>query len=178
MRNDEPSSVQFSPVNIAVLTVSDTRSEENDSSGKLLVSKLIESGHQLREKIIVTDDVYQIRAVVSRWIADTAAQVILITGGTGITFRDVTPEAIKPLFDKEIEGFGEVFRTLSLQEVGTSTIQSRATAGIANGTFIFCMPGSTNACRTAWDKIISQQLDSRYRPCNLVELMPRIRPPK
>ncbi len=170
------SSDTFIPVNIAVLTVSDTRTEASDTSGQTLVSRLQEAGHQLTEKMIVTDDVYQIRAVLSRWIADPQTDVVLINGGTGITFRDVTPEAVKPLLDKEIEGFGELFRTVSLKDVETSTIQSRALGGIANGTFIFCLPGSTGACRTAWDAILRFQLDSLNRPCNFVELLPRVRP--
>lgn len=164
----------FIPVNIAVLTVSDTRTQDTDTSGQALVGRLQESGHRLAEKTIVTDDVYQIRAVLSQWIANRHIDVVLINGGTGITFRDVTPEAVKPLLDKEIEGFGELFRAVSLKDVETSTIQSRALGGIANGTFIFCLPGSTGACRTAWDNILRFQLDSRNRPCNFVELMPRL----
>lgn len=162
------------PLSIAVLTVSDSRTEADDKSGKLLVSRLESSGHNLCEKSIVTDDIYQIRAVVSQWIAKSNPQVILITGGTGVTGRDGTPEAIKPLFDKEIEGFGEMFRVLSFESISTSTLQSRATAGVANGTYIFCLPGSSGACADAWDKLINQQLDYRHRPCNLVELIPRL----
>jgi len=144
----------FQPLNIAVLTVSDTRTEENDTSGKALVDRLTEAGHNLVEKAIVIDDVYQLRAIVSKWIADDNIQAVISTGGTGFTARDNTPEALMPLFDKNVEGFGEVFRHVSLAEIGTSTIQSRAFAGMANGTVVFCVPGSTNACKTAWDKVI------------------------
>ncbi|MFN3920642.1 MAG: molybdenum cofactor biosynthesis protein B [Methylohalobius sp.] len=165
---------QFIPLNIAVLTVSDTRTEATDSSGRLLVERLQNTGHRLAAKRIVPDDIYQIRAVVSAWIADPAVDVILTTGGTGVTGRDGTPEAVLPLLDKVLEGFGEVFRFISYQEIGTSTIQSRALAGVANGTYVFCLPGSKNACITAWDKLIQAQLDFRTRPCNLVELMPRL----
>lgn len=152
---------------IGVLTVSDTRDESNDTSGDYLVSALSASGHQLVEKVIEKDDVYQLRAKVSQWIADSGVDVILTTGGTGFTSRDSTPEALKVLFDKEIEGFGELFRHISYADIGTSTIQSRAFAGIANQTVIFCMPGSTGACKTAWS-IIESQLDSTYKPCNFV----------
>lgn len=165
---------QFIPLNIAVLTVSDTRTEDNDTSGKLLVQRLTEAGHRLVHKAIVRDHVYRIRAAVSHWIADDQVNVIITTGGTGVTGRDGTPEAIKPLLDKEIEGFGEVFRTLSYEQIKTSTLQSRALAGVVNGTYIFCVPGSSGACRTAWDQVIAPQLDYRTRPCNLVELMPRL----
>lgn len=165
---------QFIPLRIAVLTISDTRTEETDTSGKMLVERLTKAGHELAEKLIVPDDIYRIRAVVSRWIADPAVNVVLTTGGTGVTGRDGTPEAVKPLFDKEIEGFGEVFRTVSYEQIKTSTLQSRALAGVANATYVFCVPGSSSACRTAWDKLIEQQLDYRTRPCNLVELMPRL----
>jgi molybdenum cofactor biosynthesis protein B len=158
----------FVPLNIAVLTVSDTRNEETDTSGHSLVDNLQSAGHHLVEKQIVIDDKYDIRAILSRWIADTNVQVVLVTGGTGFTGRDTTPEAVAPLFDKTIEGFGELFRQVSFNEIGTSTIQSRALAGMANKTLIFCMPGSTNACRTAWDHIIQSQLDSRHKPCNFV----------
>ncbi len=159
---------EFVPLNIAVLTVSDTRNEETDTSGGSLVDNLQSAGHHLVEKQIVIDDKYDIRAVLSRWIADKNVQVVLVTGGTGFTGRDTTPEAVTPLFDKTIEGFGELFRQVSFNEIGTSTIQSRALAGMANKTLIFCMPGSTNACRTAWDHIIQSQLDSRHKPCNFV----------
>ncbi|MDA3869839.1 MAG: molybdenum cofactor biosynthesis protein B [Gammaproteobacteria bacterium] len=162
------------PVNIAVMTVSDSRTEENDSSGKALVDRLTEAGHHCAEKAIVVDDIYQIRAVVSRWIADAGVNVIITTGGTGLTGRDITPEAVKPLLDKEIEGIGELFRWISYQEIKTSTVASRALGGTANGSFIFCLPGSTGACRTGWDNIIGPQLDYRSGPCNMVELMPRL----
>lgn len=165
---------QFIPLSIAVLTISDTRTEDSDKSGKVLVARLREAGHKLAEKMIVPDDVYRIRAAVSGWIAADDINVIITTGGTGVTGRDGTPEAIKPLLDKEIEGFGEVFRAVSYEQIKTSTLQSRALAGVANGTYIFCVPGSSGACRTAWDQVIAQQLDYRTRPCNLVELMPRL----
>jgi molybdenum cofactor biosynthesis protein B len=153
---------------IAVLTVSDTRGEAEDTSGSYLVEAMATAGHRLADKRIVKDDVYQIRAVVSAWIADAGVDAILVTGGTGFSGRDSTPEAVTPLFDKAIEGFGEVFRNLSLQEIGSSTVQSRAVGGFANNTVIFCMPGSTGACRTAWEGVIRDQLDSTYRPCNFV----------
>jgi len=156
------------PLNVAVLTVSDTRNEETDTSGQLLVSKLTEAGHQLGDKKIVIDDIYRIRAVLSNWIADDSTQVVIITGGTGFTSRDSTPEAVTPLLDKTVDGFGELFRQISLEQIGTSTIQSRALAGMANKTLVFCLPGSTNACRTAWDSIIDSQIDSRQGPCNFV----------
>jgi molybdopterin adenylyltransferase len=162
------------PLNIAILTVSDTRTEENDSSGKTLVDRLTSAGHQLADKQIVPDNIYRIRATVSTWIADEKIQAIITTGGTGVTGRDGTPEAISPLLDKILEGFGEVFRYVSYEEIGTSTIQSRALAGVANGTYIFCLPGSTGACKTGWDKLIQAQLDYRTRPCNLAEVMPRL----
>ena len=164
----------FVPLDIAVLTVSDTRTEENDTSGKTLAERLVKAGHRLAEKAIVADDIYAIRAIVSRWIADPGVQVVITTGGTGVTGRDGTPEAIKILLDKELEGFGELFRAISFEEIQTSTIQSRALGGVANATFIFCVPGSSGACRTAWDKLIQHQLDYRTRPCNFVELMPRL----
>ena len=164
----------FIPLSMAVLTVSDSRTEETDKSGQLLVARLTQTGHRLHEKCIVPDDKYCIRAVTSRWIAEDNPQVVLATGGTGITGRDGTPEAIRPLLDKEIDGFGEMFRVLSFQTIGTSTLQSRAVAGVANGTFVFCLPGSVGACAEAWDKLIQHQLDYRTRPCNLVELMPRL----
>jgi molybdenum cofactor biosynthesis protein B len=159
----------FSPLNIAVLTVSDTRSENTDTSGAYLVGALIEEGHKLAEKAIVIDDKYQLRAIVSKWIASAEVQVVLVTGGTGFTLRDSTPESLAVLFDKNIEGFGELFRHISYLEIGTSTVQSRAVAGLANGTAIFCMPGSTGACRTAWNGILQQQLNSAHRPCNFVD---------
>jgi molybdopterin adenylyltransferase len=164
----------FVPLKIAVLTVSDTRTVATDKSGQYLSDRLVEAGHQLVEKVIVPDNVYQIRAIVARWIADDGVQVVLTTGGTGITGRDGTPEAIAPLLDKQIEGFGELFRMISYQDIKTSTIQSRALAGVANGTYIFCVPGSTGACKTAWEGILCDQLDARNRPCNFAELMPRL----
>ena len=166
---------EFIALNIAVLTVSDSRDESNDKSGALLVKYLGEAGHRLEEKTIVPDDKYRIREVVSRWIADEAVQVVLTTGGTGVTGRDGTPEAVIPLLDKTIDGFGEMFRNLSYNNIGTSTLQSRALAGVANGTYIFSLPGSSGACKDAWTQLISEQLDYRTRPCNLVELMPRLR---
>ncbi|QIL90571.1 molybdenum cofactor biosynthesis protein B [Microbulbifer harenosus] len=158
----------FEPLNIAVLTVSDTRTSDNDTSGAYLVDALQHAGHRLMEKLIAPDDVYQLRAVISRWIAEPQIQVVLVTGGTGFTDRDSTPEALLPLFDKTVEGFGELFRHISFGEIGSSTVQSRALAGLANHTLICCMPGSTGACRTAWEGILLQQLDSRHRPCNFV----------
>ncbi len=160
--------IDFISLSIAVITVSDTRTEENDSSGQYLVSRLAEAGHGLFEKVIVKDDIYQLRALVSRYIADESVQVVLLTGGTGFTARDNTPQALLPLFDRQVDGFGELFRHLSYAEIGTSTLQSRAIAGISNDTAIFCMPGSTSACRTAWQGILKEQLDSRHRPCNFV----------
>jgi molybdopterin adenylyltransferase len=165
---------QFIPLSIAVLVISDTRTETDDVSGKTLVDCLVDTGHQLFEKTIVPDNIYQIRAVVSNWIAANAVNVIITTGGTGVTGRDGTPEAILPLLDKVLDGFGETFRMLSYQDIKTSTIQSRAIAGVANGTYIFCLPGSSGACRTAWNSLIKEQLDFRTRPCNLVQLMPRL----
>ncbi len=162
------------PVNIAILTVSDTRDESTDKSGKLLVERLTEAGHSLHEKSIRPDDIYQLRAQVSQWIADDKVQAVVTTGGTGLTGRDGTPEALSVLFDKEIEGFGEVFRMLSYEEIGASTLQSRCVAGVANGTYIFSLPGSSGACATGWDKLIGPQLDSSNQPCNLVDLMPRL----
>lgn len=164
----------FIPLSIAVLTVSDTRAEATDLSGKTLVDRLTAAGHLAADKRIVPDDIYQIRAVVSAWIADPAIHAIITTGGTGVTGRDGTPEAMSVLFDKTLDGFGEVFRAISFQEINTSTIQSRAIAGVANATYIFCLPGSSSACRTGWDRLIKEQLDYRTRPCNLVELMPRL----
>ena len=167
-------SATFIPVPIAVLTVSDSRTEATDKSGQLLAEQLQTAGHTLAEKMIVPDDIYQIRAVVSRWIVDAGVQAIITTGGTGVTGRDGTPEAIAPLLDKQLPGFGEIFRMVSYQEIKTSTVQSRALAGVANGTYIFCLPGSSGACRTGWNALINDQLDARHRPCNLVELMPRL----
>lgn len=155
----------------AVLTVSDTRTAETDTSGAFLEEALSAAGHEVVARQIVIDDVYQLREVLSRWIADPQVEVVLTTGGTGFSGRDSTPEAAVPLFDKVIEGFGEVFRALSLNEIGSSTIQSRAVAGMANGTVIFCMPGSTGACRTAWEGVLRDQLDSEHRPCNFVGVL-------
>ena len=164
----------FIPLNIAVMTISDTRTEDNDKSGNWLVEHLTAAGHNRADKLIVPDDIYQMRAAVSAWIANPEINAIITTGGTGVTGRDSTPEAIKPLLDKEIEGFGELFRAISYEEINTSTLQSRALAGVANATYIFCLPGSSGACKTGWEKIIQFQLDYRTRPCNLVELMPRL----
>lgn len=164
----------FIPVNIALLTVSDTRTHENDTSGKVLREKVLEAGHSIAAQTIVADDIYQIRAIVSQWIAHPDIHVVITTGGTGLTGRDGTPEAMKVLYDKEIEGFGELFRTVSFNTIGTSTIQSRAVAGVANGTYMFSLPGSSGACRTGWDDILHDQLDARHRPCNFVELIPRL----
>jgi len=158
-------------LNIAVLTVSDTRTLETDTSGQFLCDALLETGHQLADRAIVIDDRYQLRAKVSAWIADPGVEVVLLTGGTGFTARDSTPESILPLLDVEVPGFGELFRHLSYLEIGTSTVQSRAIAGIANNTLVFCMPGSTGACRTAWEGILKQQLDINNRPCNFAELI-------
>lgn len=159
------------PLSVAVLTVSDTRTEETDRSGQALVQRLEAAGHRLADKRIVPDDVYQIRARVSAWIADPEIQVVLTTGGTGFTGRDSTPEAVSVLLDKRIEGFGELFRQLSWQEIGSSTVQSRCLGGLANATVLFCLPGSTGACRTAWDGILAEQLDSRHKPCNFANLV-------
>ena len=159
---------EFVPLNICVLTVSDTRNLDSDTSGQKLQDLLTQAGHRLHDRQLVIDDLYQIRAVLSQWIVDAEAQVVLITGGTGFAGRDSTVEAVTPLFDKTVVGFGELFRQVSYEEIGTSTIQSRATAGLANRTLIFCLPGSTGACTTAWDKIIKDQLDARHRPCNFV----------
>lgn len=165
----------FQPISIAVLTVSDSRDEQSDKSGRLLAERLTAAGHRLADKRIVPDDIYRIRAVVSGWIADPDVNAIITTGGTGVTGRDGTPEAVQPLLDKTIDGFGEMFRYLSHAQIKTSTLQSRALAGVANGTYVFCVPGSSGACATAWDELIEAQLDYRTRPCNLVELMPRLK---
>ena len=156
---------------VAILTVSDTRTQETDTSGAFLEEALLEAGHEIADRQIVIDDVYQLRAIVSQWIADPEVEVILTTGGTGFSGRDSTPEALAPLFDKTIDGFGEVFRSLSHTEIGSSTVQSRALAGLANGTVIFCMPGSTGACRTAWEGVLRDQLDSEHKPCNFVGVL-------
>lgn len=172
--NESKNQREFVPLGIAVLTISDSRTEATDKSGALLVERITAAGHRLADKRIVPDDIYAIRAVVSTWIAADEVNAIISTGGTGVTGRDGTPEAVHPLLDKEIEGFGEVFRALSYDEIKTSTLQSRALAGVANATYVFCLPGSSGACRTGWDQVISAQLDYRTRPCNLVELMPRL----
>jgi molybdenum cofactor biosynthesis protein B len=164
----------FVPLNVALLTISDTRTEADDKSGNALKEGVLEAGHRLVEKAIVPDDVYRMRAVFSRWIADPEVQVVISTGGTGITGRDSTPEAVAPLFDKAIEGFGELFRQVSFEDIGPSTIQSRALGGLANQTLLFCLPGSTGACRTAWSRILKPQLDHRTRPCNFAQMFPRL----
>ena len=163
----------MSPLAIAVLTISDSRTLDNDTSGDLLVERLKGDGHLLAHRQLIPDNVYQIRATVSNWIADNTTDVVLTTGGTGFTGRDSTPEALLPLFDKIIDGFGELFRQISYEEIDSSTIQSRAVAGIANATLIFAVPGSTNACATAWDQILHNQLDATFKPCNFAELIPR-----
>ncbi len=165
----------FIPLTLCVLTVSDTRTAANDSSGDYLVEALTAAGHRLHERAIRPDDRYRLRAKISEWIADDGIDGIIVTGGTGFTGRDSTPEALLPLLDKEMSGFGEMFRALSFEEIGTSTMQSRAFAGLANGTFLFALPGSTSACRTGWEKLIRAQLDSRTKPCNLANLRPRLR---
>jgi molybdopterin adenylyltransferase len=166
---------EFIPLSIAVLTISDSRTLEDDTSGQVLQDRLGEAGHLLADRQIVRDDIYQIRAQVSAWIADPQVDAVVTTGGTGVTGRDGTPEAIQVLLDKEIEGFGELFRMVSWDDIRTSSIQSRALAGVANGTYIFCLPGSSGACRTGWDKLIKEQLDHRTSPCNLAMLIPRLK---
>jgi len=168
-------SLPFQALRVAVLTVSDTRGSDQDESGDYLVASLREAGHELGARALLRDDKYQLRAQVSAWIADEAIDGILVTGGTGFTGRDSTPEALLPLLDKLMDGFGEIFRALSFEEIGTSSLQSRAFAGLANGTFLFCLPGSTSACRLGWEKLIRAQLDARTRPCNLAALRPRLR---
>ena len=158
-------------LNVAVLTVSDTRTRETDTSGQFLQESLLAAGHQIADRVIVIDDIYQIRKCLSSWIADAAVHAVLVTGGTGFSGRDSTPEAVLSLFDKTIEGFGEVFRALSFDEIGSSTVQSRAIAGLANRTAIFCVPGSTGACRTAWNGLIKDQLDEAHRPCNFAKVL-------
>ena len=165
----------FLPLNIAVLTISDSRTLETDDSGALLAERIEQTGHKLYQRRLEPDHRYRIRAVVSEWIADEDVDAIITTGGTGLTGRDGTPEAVEPLLDKQIEGFGEMFRVLSYEDIGTSTLQSRCLAGLANGVFIFCLPGSRNAVATGWDKLIEAQLDTRTRPCNLAELRPRLK---
>jgi molybdenum cofactor biosynthesis protein B len=166
---------EFVPLTLCVLTVSDTRTPDNDSSGDYLALSLGQAGHRLHEKRILKDNRYQIRAQVAAWIADESIDGIIVSGGTGFTGRDSTPEAIRPLLDKEMPGFGETFRALSFEEIGTSTMQSRAFAGLSNNTFVFCLPGSTSACRTAWEKLLRPQLDATTKPCNLAGLIPRLR---
>ena len=165
---------QFVPLKFAVLTVSDTRELADDKSGGMLVDRIQSAGHTLAERGIVTDDAAAIRDQVKRWIADPAIDVIITTGGTGFTGRDVTPEAVEPLFEKRMDGFATLFHMVSFPKIGTSTVQTRATAGVANSTYVFCLPGSPGACRDAWDEILQYQLDYRYRPCNFVEIMPRL----
>ena len=166
---------EFIPVNIAILTISDRRTLEDDESGDLLADELQSYGHTLEERNICKDNRYQIRSILSEWIVSESVQAVITTGGTGITGTDGTPEAIQPLLDKTIDGFGEIFRSLSYQNIKTSTLQSRAFAGVANGTFIFCLPGSPGACKDGWNFLIKEQLDNRKEPCNLVELMPRLK---
>ncbi len=165
---------QFIPLKVAVLTVSDTRKFEDDKSGTTLIERLEKAGHALADRAIVPDDIETIRAQMKQWIADKGVDIVISTGGTGFTGRDVTPEAVEPLFEKHMDGFSTVFHMVSHAKIGSSTVQSRATAGVANATFIFCLPGSPGACRDAWDEILVHQLDYRYRPCNFVELMPRL----
>lgn len=170
-----PEGGRFKALGIAVLTVSDTRDARTDKSGDALEAALTAAGHRVAERRIVGDDIYLIRAVVSGWIADASVDVVLTTGGTGLTGRDGTPEAVAPLLDKTIDGFGELFRAISFEDIGTSSLQSRCLAGVANGTYVFSLPGSTNACTTAWERLIAAQLDARTQPCNLVDLIPRLR---
>ncbi|MFL2815118.1 MAG: molybdenum cofactor biosynthesis protein B [Candidatus Puniceispirillales bacterium] len=164
----------FIPVSIALLTISDTRRIEDDKSGDLLEKKILESGHILFDRKIVSDEIFEIQEVSNKWTKNPKVEIIISTGGTGLTGRDVSPEAFREIFDKEIEGFGELFRYLSFKKIGTSTIQSRALAGVSNGTYIFVLPGSPSACKDAWDDILSHQLDYRHKPCNFVEIMPRL----
>ena len=165
---------QIKPVKVAVLTISDTRDEESDTSGHVLAERVTGAGHELVDKAIVRDDIMTIRAKIEAWVASGFVEAIITTGGTGITGRDVTPEAVRPMFDKELDGFSVVFHMVSYQSVGLSTLQSRALAGIVKGVFVFCLPGSNGAVKDGWDKVISAQLDSRHGPCNMVELMPRL----
>ena len=171
-RIDETQAIK--PVRIAVLTISDTRDEESDTSGLVLAERIEAAGHELADRSIVKDDIAQIREQIKAWVASRSVDVIITTGGTGITGRDVTPEAVEPLFDKKLDGFSVIFHLISFQSVGLSTLQSRAVAGIVDGVFVFCLPGSNGAVKDGWDKVISAQLDSRHGPCNMVELMPRL----
>jgi len=171
IKNERP----FVPIRIAVATISDTRNLENDTSGDILVARIKGAGHSVAEREIIVDDVNMIASYLKGWIADATIDVVITTGGTGLTGRDVTPEAFAQVCEKDIPGFGEVFRWISYQKIKTSTIQSRATAGVANGTYLFALPGSPGACKDAWDEILVHQLDSRTRPCNMVELMPRLK---
>ena len=171
-RIDESQAIK--PVRIAVLTISDTRDEESDTSGLVLAERIEAAGHELADRSIVKDDIAQIREQIKAWVASRSVDVIITTGGTGITGRDVTPEAVEPLFDKKLDGFSVIFHLVSFQSVGLSTLQSRAVAGIVDGVFVFCLPGSNGAVKDGWDKVISAQLDSRHGPCNMVELMPRL----
>ncbi|WP_374532590.1 molybdenum cofactor biosynthesis protein B [Phenylobacterium sp.] len=171
-RIDESQAIK--PVRIAVLTISDTRDEESDTSGLVLAERIEAAGHELADRAIVKDDIAQIREQIKAWVASRSVDVIVTTGGTGITGRDVTPEAVEPLFDKKLDGFSVIFHLVSYQSVGLSTLQSRAVAGIVDGVFVFCLPGSNGAVKDGWDKVISAQLDSRHGPCNMVELMPRL----
>ena len=164
----------FIPVSISILTISDSRNLSNDKSGNLLEDKVLKSGHILFDRKIVKDDIFEIQKISKNWIKKHEVEIIISTGGTGLTGRDVSPEAFRQIFDKEIEGFGELFRYLSFKKIGTSTIQSRAIAGVSNGTYIFVLPGSPSACRDAWDDILLHQLDYRHKPCNFVEIMPRL----
>lgn len=166
----------FVPLNIAVLTVSDTRTRETDTSGQLLVDRLLAAGHRLAARVLIKDDIYRIRAQVANWIAEDIVQVVLITGGTGFTARDSTPEAVGCLLDKQVDGFGELFRQISVSDIGSSTVQSRALAGLSNSTLVCCLPGSTGACRTAWDGILAEQLDARFRPCNFIPHLKQAEP--
>ncbi len=166
--------IDFLPLNIAILTVSDTRTLENDTSGQILIDRLLAAGHKLAARAIVQDEKAALSQQLSTWINDDDIQVIISTGGTGLTGRDITPEVFHSLYEKEIEGFGEMFRLMSYKIIGTSTIQSRATGGVANGTYMFALPGSNGACKDGWDNILSEQLDIRFRPCNFAEMMPRL----
>lgn len=174
MPDSAPIAREFIPVSVAALTISDTRNADDDRSGDALVARLTGAGHRLAARRIVADDIHQIRAAVSAWIADGDIQAVITTGGTGVSGRDGSPEAIAPLLDKTLDGFGEVFRALSFDDIGASTVQSRALAGVANATYIFVLPGAPGACKLAWDQLIAKQLDYRTRPCNLVEMMPRL----